>query len=95
MEETKALQYGHDIRDIRIRTGLSQKEFAKLLHCPLRTLKNWETGTEEIPLYELYWLKAFKNQEEEDLRVMLKKNPEFAGLDLKAGWKKYLDLYFD
>ena len=32
------------VRDIREQTGLSQEKFARLLHIPVATLRNWEQG---------------------------------------------------
>jgi putative transcriptional regulator len=31
-------------RDVRVRLGLTQKEFAEALHIPLATVRNWEQG---------------------------------------------------
>jgi len=39
------------IKDIRSLTGLSQKAFAELLHIPLRSIENWESGKREPPAY--------------------------------------------
>ncbi|MEZ5449019.1 MAG: NadS family protein [Thiolinea sp.] len=54
LKEAKAIKKGEippsrhfvlealDVRAIRIRTGLSQREFAKLIQISTRTLQNWE-----------------------------------------------------
>ncbi|WP_288588606.1 helix-turn-helix domain-containing protein [uncultured Methylobacterium sp.] len=31
-------------RDVRVRLGLTQREFAEALHIPLATIRNWEQG---------------------------------------------------
>ena len=31
-----------DVKDVRRRVGLSQSEFARLIHVSVRTLQNWE-----------------------------------------------------
>lgn len=31
-------------RDVRVRLGLTQREFAEALHIPLATVRNWEQG---------------------------------------------------
>ena len=38
---------GTDVRRIRARTGLSQAQFAKLIHVDTGTLRNWEQGRRE------------------------------------------------
>ena len=40
-----------NIRELRLRTGLSQQKFADYFHIPLRTLQNWEYGEREAPEY--------------------------------------------
>ncbi len=41
------------VKEIRQLTGLSQQKFGDLYHIPLRTIQNWESGTNEIPEYTL------------------------------------------
>lgn len=33
-----------DTKQVRVRTGLSQEKFAKLINVPVGTLRNWEQG---------------------------------------------------
>jgi len=42
-----------NIRELRLRTGLSQQKFADYFKIPLRTLQNWEYGEREAPEYLL------------------------------------------
>lgn len=39
------------IREMRAKTGLTQQQFAELLHIPKRSIENWETGTRQCPEY--------------------------------------------
>ena len=43
-------------KEIRALTGLSQKNFGDLYRIPLRTVQNWEQGTNEAPEYVLLLL---------------------------------------
>ena len=43
-------------KEIRALTGLSQKKFGDLCRIPLRTIQNWEQGTNEAPEYVLLLL---------------------------------------
>ena len=63
------------IKEMRMRTGMTQNEFANRLSIPTRTLQNWECCTRECPQYLLnligYYLKhenLFKP--EEDITVI-------------------------
>jgi len=40
-----------DIREMRIRLGDTQSEFAERYHIPFRTIQNWETGVRKPPEY--------------------------------------------
>ncbi|MGX7705621.1 helix-turn-helix domain-containing protein [Methylobacterium sp. Gmos1] len=42
--EPKAVRVVPGPRDVRVRLGLTQKEFAEALHIPLATVRNWEQG---------------------------------------------------
>lgn len=44
------------VRAIRQRTGLSQAAFAERFEIPLRTLEDWERGTQQPPIYVLCML---------------------------------------
>ncbi len=44
------------VKEIRQLTGLSQQKFGDLYNIPLRTVQNWESGTNEIPAYTLQLL---------------------------------------
>lgn len=39
------------IRNIRMQTGLSQRQFAETFGIPRRTLENWESGSRTPPAY--------------------------------------------
>lgn len=42
-----------DIKKMRLKTGLSQSEFAKLYDIPVKTLQQWEQGSHKPPQYVL------------------------------------------
>ncbi|MCC8105981.1 MAG: helix-turn-helix domain-containing protein [Clostridiales bacterium] len=42
-----------NIREMRIRLGDTQSEFAERYHIPFRTIQNWETGVRKPPEYML------------------------------------------
>lgn len=39
------------VREVRKLTGLNQEEFCKKYHIPISTLRNWEQGFRECPMY--------------------------------------------
>lgn len=41
------------IKDLRARTGLTQREFAEHFGIPRRTIENWEQGKNKCPQYIL------------------------------------------
>ena len=41
------------LKKVRLETGMTQKEFAKYFHIPLRTYEQWERGKREMPEYTL------------------------------------------
>lgn len=60
MIETEAMPYLQDselkdplpeVKYLRIKAGLTQRAFSELLHIPLRTVENWETGVSTPPQY--------------------------------------------
>lgn len=53
-----------DIREMRIRLGNTQSEFAARYNIPFRTVQNWETGTRKPPEYIVSLL---EHRVEEDL----------------------------
>lgn len=46
-----------DIKKLRIRTGMTQKEFAKYFNIPKRTIENWEGGQRTPPPYVVELIK--------------------------------------
>lgn len=52
----------NEIKELRRRTGKTQKEFGEVLGIPPRTIGNWETGTKSPPPYVIdliaFYLKA-------------------------------------
>lgn len=40
-----------DIKDMRLQTGMTQKEFGEYFNIPVRTIENWETGKRNPPEY--------------------------------------------
>ena len=37
------------IKELRASTGMTQTEFGNYLNIPMRTIQNWEGGTEKLP----------------------------------------------
>lgn len=46
-----------DIKKLRIRTRMTQKEFAKYFNIPQRTIENWEGGQRKPPPYVVELIK--------------------------------------
>ena len=40
-----------DLKNIRNKFGLTQKEFSRFFNIPLRTIENWESGKRRPPDY--------------------------------------------
>ena len=51
------------IKDIRARTGLSQKKFAAKYEIPSRTIEDWETGKRVPPEYVVKLLERAVNED--------------------------------
>lgn len=69
------------IREIRMKTGLTQKEFAKKYHIPERTLSNWEVPEEssnyrECPEYVIELLKQIIEKDEGNIDTVFVMNKE-------------------
>ena len=50
-----------DVKKIREKTGLSQRDFSTLVHVSLRTLQNWEQGKRSPTGPAVALLTIFKN----------------------------------
>ena len=53
-----------DVREMRLKLGDTQTEFAKRYHIPFRTIQNWEAGVRKPPEYVINLLES---QVKEDL----------------------------
>lgn len=51
------------LKEVRLKTGMTQKDFAEYFHIPLRTYEQWERGKREMPEYTLRLL-LYKIQSE-------------------------------
>lgn len=51
------------IKHLRQLTGLSQQAFGDYLHIPLRTIQNWESGTNKCPEYTVELIEYKLNKE--------------------------------
>lgn len=51
------------LKKVRLKTGMTQKEFAEYFYIPLRTYEQWERGIREMPEYTLRLL-LYKIQSE-------------------------------
>lgn len=59
------------IKELRQITGLSQKKFSEKFKIPVRTIQNWESGTNPTPIYteKLIEMQLILENEIEDLRA--------------------------
>ena len=53
---------GNELKDVRIRKGLSQEKLARLLNVTTRTIQRWESGLEPSEL-QLAKLREFINKD--------------------------------
>jgi putative transcriptional regulator len=58
------------VKEIRAATGLSQPQFAKLLHVDVGTLRNWEQGRREPTGPAQALLRAIKNNPQAVLKAL-------------------------
>ena len=68
-----ALPYDKEItsiKELRIRTGMSQSQFADYFHIPKQTLQNWEQDRRECPQY-LLELIEYKLEKERKFKITL------------------------
>lgn len=52
-----------EIKDIRLSTGLSQKEFAQKYHISIKSLQNWEQDRRTPPESTVYMLRKIVEEE--------------------------------
>lgn len=53
MVETRSVPFDLSLKAVRINTGLTQEEFAEILHVTKSTICNWEQGKGEPTLSDL------------------------------------------
>lgn len=70
-----------NIKEIRLTTGMSQQEFAKMYGIPLSTLRNWEQGTNSPAPYVVDLL----------VRTLPNLNPTLIEIDGRFGHTFYYD----
>lgn len=61
-----------EVKELRAKTGLTQTKFGKLFHIPMRTIQNWENGTNKPPEWAIYLLEIAVNQYFEEEKTMKK-----------------------
>ena len=51
-----------EVKDLRIRSGMTQREFADYFEIPRRTYENWEvsSGSDNAHRIKEYWLKLME-----------------------------------
>ena len=54
------------IKELRLSTRMTQREFAGYFNIPLRTIENWETGKRNPPEYVVELIR-YKIEKEEDM----------------------------
>lgn len=62
------------IKEIRVKTNLSQTDFAKLTGIPLRTIQAWEQGTRKPPEYVpglIYKALKYENKKGKEGKIMI------------------------
>lgn len=55
-EEEFVKSASEQVKELRVKTGLSQAAFARAYGIPRRTVENWESGVNEPPSYVLSML---------------------------------------
>lgn len=84
---------GEILKEIRKRTGLTQKQFAEIYKIPYRTIQNWENGVREMKDYEFELLHRCVSADEEEICEKLAEDET-----LIDGWRNYYnthDFYVD
>jgi len=66
----------NEIRDLREKVGLTQRQFARLLGVTHQTVINWEKGRTEPPpmhdeLMERWWNQLHQNEQRKRLKKLL------------------------
>lgn len=51
-----------NIKELRMKTGLTQTKFGELFRIPMRTIQNWENGTNKPPEWAIYLLEIAVTQ---------------------------------
>lgn len=51
------------MKELRLRTGMSQKKFAQFLDIPIRTIQCWEQGTRTPPDYVVHLIYYYLRKE--------------------------------
>lgn len=52
-----------EIKEIRKKTGMSQKKFSEATGIPKRTIENWECGKNKCTKYTIKLIKYYVNKE--------------------------------
>lgn len=77
---------GEILKEIRKRTGLTQKQFGEIYKIPYRTIQNWENCVREMKDYEFELLHRCISTDEEKICETLAEDET-----LKDGWKKFYE----
>jgi len=51
------------IKEMRVKTGLTQAKFAELLGIPRRSIENWESGASKCPDYTIRFIDYYLTKE--------------------------------
>lgn len=70
------------IKDLRLSTNLTQKEFSEKYGISLSTLRKWEQGESRTPLYIIHFLELILPSEKKEY-VKIVKNDKNYYLDMK------------
>ena len=63
-----------DIKKLRLKTGMSQRKFAKYFNIPKRTIENWEGGQRKPPAYVVELIKYKIKKERLGMLRLVEKN---------------------
>ena len=80
-----------NIKELRLSTGMTQKEFAEYFDIPQKTVENWEQGIRKTPDYVVELIK-YKLEKENNTMKTKRTFEEFLRIIHGMGLAEYLDL---
>ena len=71
----------HSIKELRLKTNMTQKAFAEKYKIPLSTLRKWEQGESRTPHYVIYFIEHILPMDNDDYEKFVGKNNNLYYLD--------------